>query len=247
VNGETPERIMDLIAGSVPGMGWELFDRALNRAPRDQYSDATVYYLKAMQSAEGNWKSPEGRRPPMNSGDMQTTALAIFALRNYAPERDRTETEATIGRAKTWLAQAHPDSTQDRAFRLMALAWADASPAMLEGAARTLVAGQFADGGWGQLPGMKPDAYATGQALYALNVGGRMSAADPTFQKGIRYLLRSQDSDGAWHVKTRSIWIQPYFDSGFPYEHDQWISAAGTAWASMALSVSIEEPEVSRK
>jgi hypothetical protein len=48
-------------------------------------------------------------------------------------------------------------------------------------------------------------------------------------------------------VKTRSIWIQPYFDSGFPYDQDQWISAAGTAWASMALSVSVEEPKVSRK
>jgi len=36
--------------------------------------------------------------------------------------------------------------------------------------------------------------------------------------------------------------VQPYFDSGFPYEHDQWISAAGTAWASMALSVTQESP-----
>jgi hypothetical protein len=30
---------------------------------------------------------------------------------------------------------------------------------------------------------------------------------------------------------------EPYFDSGFPYGEDQWISAAGTAWATMALSV----------
>jgi hypothetical protein len=26
-----------------------------------------------------------------------------------------------------------------------------------------------------------------------------------------------------------SIWIQPYFESGFPYGTDQWISAAGTS------------------
>jgi hypothetical protein len=37
-------------------------------------------------------------------------------------------------------------------------------------------------------------------------------------------------------VKTRSIWLQPYFESGFPYGRDQFISTAGTAWASMALA-----------
>jgi hypothetical protein len=30
--------------------------------------------------------------------------------------------------------------------------------------------------------------------------------------------------------------IQPYFESAFPYGHDQWISAAATNWAAMALT-----------
>jgi hypothetical protein len=34
--------------------------------------------------------------------------------------------------------------------------------------------------------------------------------------------------------------VQPYFESGFPYGHDQWISAAGTSWATMALSLAVE-------
>jgi hypothetical protein len=34
----------------------------------------------------------------------------------------------------------------------------------------------------------------------------------------------------------RAMKIQPYFESGFPYGHDQWISHAGTAWAVIALS-----------
>jgi hypothetical protein len=37
-------------------------------------------------------------------------------------------------------------------------------------------------------------------------------------------------------VKSRAMKIQPYFESGFPHGHDQWISQAGTAWAMMALS-----------
>ena len=34
----------------------------------------------------------------------------------------------------------------------------------------------------------------------------------------------------------RSPKLQPYFQSAFPYEHDQWMSAAATARAVMALA-----------
>jgi hypothetical protein len=36
--------------------------------------------------------------------------------------------------------------------------------------------------------------------------------------------------------------FQPYFDAGFPYGHDQWISAAGTSWATMALTLAARAP-----
>jgi hypothetical protein len=58
-------------------------------------------------------------------------------------------------------------------------------------------------------------------------------------------LLRTQREDGSWYVKSRAMKIQPYFQSGFPYDHDQWISASATAWASMALSFTeAEKPAV---
>jgi hypothetical protein len=66
-----------------------------------------------------------------------------------------------------------------------------------------------------------------------------MPVADPVYQRGVDYLLRSQAADGSWHVKSRSIWLQPYFESGFPHGQDQFISAAGTAWASMALAAAV--------
>lgn len=83
---------------------------------------------------------------------------------------------------------------------------------------------------------MTSDAYATGEALYALNEG-KMLHSNQVYQRGVKYLLRTQAADGMWHVGIRSIWLQPYFESGFPYGHDQWISAAGTSWAVIALSV----------
>ena len=55
------------------------------------------------------------------------------------------------------------------------------------------------------------------------------------YRQGIQYLLNTQLEDGSWYVRSRSIPFQPYFESGFPHGHDQWISAAATNWAAMAL------------
>jgi hypothetical protein len=40
----------------------------------------------------------------------------------------------------------------------------------------------------------------------------------------------------SWYVHSRVIPIQPYFDSEFPHGKDQFISAAATNWATMALT-----------
>jgi trehalose 6-phosphate phosphatase len=48
--------------------------------------------------------------------------------------------------------------------------------------------------------------------------------------------LRTQVDDGSWIVETRAVPIQAYFESGFPYGVNQWVSAAGTAWATRALA-----------
>jgi ankyrin repeat protein len=235
-----PERVMDLEAPSVTSIGWEMFDFGSNGVPRDEYMDATVRYIKEMQTPDGYWLAFESRRPPMNSGVFQTAALAIYSLKTYGPPVEKADTDKSIARAVAWLENATPATSQDRAFQLMALAWGNASQASITSSMKALAASQRADGGWAQMPTMGSDAYATGQALYALNAAGNLRVDDPVYAKGVKYLLRTQAADGSWHVKSRSIWVQPYFDSGFPYEHDQWISAAGTAWATMALSLTVE-------
>jgi N-acyl-D-amino-acid deacylase len=105
-------------------------------------------------------------------------------------------------------------------------------------AMRELLANQKPDGGWSDLPSMESTAYATGKSLVALRTAG-LPSSSAAYQRGVRWLLAHQDKDGSWYVKTRALGFQPMFDAGFPHGYDQFISAAGTNWAAMALTMSL--------
>ncbi|HKQ72823.1 MAG TPA: hypothetical protein VJ810_03780 [Blastocatellia bacterium] len=96
--------------------------------------------------------------------------------------------------------------------------------------------------GWGQHPTLESDAYATGQALVALHQACGLPVTHPAYQRGVNYLLAGQAADGSWLVLSRSFPVQKYFESGFPYGHNQWISAAASSWATMALILTVEAP-----
>jgi mono/diheme cytochrome c family protein len=99
-----------------------------------------------------------------------------------------------------------------------------------------LLSQQRKDGGWAQLPKLESDAYATGQALYALSRGVKHPTTSRDWQQGLRFLLGTQHDDGSWHVVSRAYPFQPTMDSGFPHGRDSWISAAGTSWAVLAMT-----------
>jgi squalene cyclase len=221
-------------------MGYEALSYVANNEPADEFTDSLVHYLKKMQQPEGYWDSGRGSRPPLNSDDFIVTALAAKTIKHYAREVDQADTARRLALTAAWLGKQNPVNTQERAFRLLGLAWSGGDKAAIAQAVKQLAASQRPDGGWSQLTTMRSDSYATGQALYALRQGGGMSANDKVHEKGVAYLLRTQAADGSWHVKTRALPVQPYFESGFPYGHDQWISAAGTSWASMALALAVE-------
>jgi ankyrin repeat protein len=247
MNGGTAARTMDFNVIGVASIAWQLFDKGMNGSAADEYTDAIVRYLVAMQTPAGNWHAPQGRRPPMNAGEYQAAALAIYAMRQYAPAGMRGDAARAVARAAAWLERQEPANTQDRAFQLLGLHWAGAGQAAIQRAGKALAAMQGESGGWSQLPTMPADAYATGQAVYALQEAARLSPAAAAVARGVRWLRETQRGDGSWHVPTRSIWFQPYFESGFPYGHDQWISAAGTAWATMALALTHEPQRMTKR
>ena len=234
----TTERLIEYSTNPVGSSGYELFAYASAGRPTDARIEAQVYFIKSMQQPDGYWRTV-GNRPPLTFDDFTTTAYAIYALNAYTPKAQMEDKDVRIARARSWLQEAKPVITQERSFHLLGLAWAKSGQDAMDKAVRGLVAMQQKNGGWSQLPAMPADAYATGMALFAMHEGG-VPASHPAYQKGLRYLLETQAADGTWHVKTRALPVQPYFESGYPYGHDQWISAAGAAYATMAIAAAVE-------
>ncbi len=221
--------------GSSDMVDYALCDMAAAGSGSDRITDAMIHNIAALQTKQGNWHSGAVARPPMEDGDFARTAFSIRTLRVFGIPARQAEFSDRIGNAAKWLKNAVPVSTEDRTMQLLGLKWAGADAATLSGLRMRLVAMQRADGGWAQTSYLASDAYATGQVLYALHEAG-VPASDPAYSRGVEFLTRTQLADGSWHVKSRAPKFQPYFQSGFPHDHDQWISAAATAWATIGLA-----------
>jgi len=206
----------------------------------DAATDAMAMYLIRQQFADGHFRIL-AHRPPIESSDIEVTAATMRALQLYAPKVDRQRYTDAIARAAKWLEQATATTTEDRAFQVLGLSWAGAARATIQTAARSLIATQRPDGGWAQTPHLGSDAYATGQAIYALTESNAASSSDPAIARATQFLLTTQQADGSWFVQSRAIALQPLFESGFPHGRNQWISAAATNWAALALANTIKK------
>ncbi len=139
---------------------------------------------------------------------------------------------------------APAQTTEEKTFRLLGLRWSGmtADDASVKEAVKALLSDQGPDGGWAQIPSRQADAYATGQALVALQEGG-LTTDSAAYRRGVDFLLQSQEEDGSWHVRSRAIPFQGYIKTGFPHGKDQFISATGTGWAATALALSMPAPK----
>jgi ankyrin repeat protein len=213
-----------------------LVSLAMQKYPADSLMDADVHSLMAAQREDGSWQGVD-RRPPLQYSPVSDTAYAARAIQQYALPGRRKETEDRVARARAWLLGVMPKHNEERVMQLLGLVWTGADQSALRMRGQQLLTQQQPDGGWAQRAGFPSDAYATGQALYALHEAAVISVASAAYQRGVKYLLDTQFEDGSWHVISRAVKFQPYFESGFPHGHDQWISSAGTAWAAMALAL----------
>jgi ankyrin repeat protein len=215
--------------------GYQLLGLSSEGVPPSAMTDGQVHHLVTIQSADGRWMN-NVPRPPLMSNDVTATALSIHAITSYGWRGRKEEFAASIEHARRWLWTVPAHTNEEAVFQLLGLRWAGESTEMMTCLVGSLRQGQRTDGGWAQLPTLESDAYATGQALYALAQFLKDPLADPAWRRGLRFLLESQEDDGTWHVARRAFPFQPTMNSGFPHHRDSWISAAATSWAVLALT-----------
>ena len=163
----------------------------------DAATDAMIYYLKGLQMPDGRWRLRE--RSPIESSDIEVTALAMRSLQLYAPPAWRKSTTQAVARRRRWLATAAARTTEDRAFQLFGLVWASGDRAVITERAQELAARAEARRRLGPIAasGMASDGYATGQAMTALRASG-VAVGDDAYARGVRYLVSTQLADGSW-------------------------------------------------
>jgi N-acyl-D-amino-acid deacylase len=215
---------------------------ALNgaRHPADETTKALIEFLLLRQKADGSWPAL-ANRPPTEGSALTNAALALYALRAYAPAKEakdsdelRERIDKAIHKGRDWLLEGKPATTEDQVGRLRGLVWAGAEKEAIETARAALVKEQREDGSWAQLADLSGDAYATGTVLMALRCAGLLTT-DPAYEHGVQYLVKTQKLDGSWIVQTRSRPVQVFFDNGDPGDKSQFISFAATGWATLAL------------
>ena len=201
----------------------------------DFNTDIAVDCIMGQAKPDGSFLTESGRAP-LETGEAHLVTLDVRAIQLYAAPAKKKKADEIIARSKQWLEKLNTNNQQELAFQLLGLQWCGSNKELKMKIADKLISMQNADGGWSQLPTMKSDAYATGQTLYALYESGLLKPKNDTYQKGLEYLLKTQDESGAWIVVTRVYPIQPFVSSQFPpYDENQFISATASNWATLAL------------
>lgn len=228
-----------VIGGTVATMSYGLIGLAAEGQPRTELLELVSAALARLQYPDGHWFSRDVRHP-LGSSPAKYTALTIRALRAYTPPGLETEFAERLGRAVSYLEKSNENDNQSLSFRILGLQWANANLPLRQKLGAELKKRQLRDGGWAQQREMSADAYATGQAVWALHEGLGLGAGDSAYARGAAWLRSSQKADGSWHVKSRGYGFQPYRETGFPHGHDQWLSAAATGFAVLALAPMLE-------
>jgi len=226
--------------GQADTAGYALWALAATGYADDEITAAVAEYLLQRHSDRDHWQH-SSNRPPSEAGPFTTTYVALYGLQAFGTAEQQARIAARNEQVRAWLLKTSAKDTEDRVFRLLALAATDAPHEQTQAAAKELLDKQQASGGWAQLDSGEPesateaDAYATGSALVALHQAGGLATTDAAYRRGLAWLLKTQQDDGSWHVVSRSKPFQTYFESGFPHGKDQFISCAASAWATWAM------------
>jgi hypothetical protein len=200
-------------------------------------------HLIRHQETEGNWAwslaPAKNRPPPFMESDEVVTLLTTLALGPHVPpdKNEKSEARDSQKRAAAWLAKTtRSDTTQAAALRLLVNVRTRKSVASLLPEIGRFLERQNKDGSWSQEKGLPGDAYATGQALYALSLAG-VPRDQLVVRRGVAFLLANQKEDGSWPMTPRAHPGEKPFTNPSP------IIYIGSAWATLGLLRSLPNAE----
>jgi len=203
-------------------------------AKPDAISQAGMKHLlktvKSEQTENGSWSAwPETRPPIFGSSDETLTALAILAVLPQAATGDDSA-KAVRDKGIKWLTETKTDDDpQSIAMRLVLWRRLGRPSEEWQPLVRRIKERQNADGGWSQTKNMASDAWATGQALYALALAG-MKPPELVITRAHAFLIKTQRDDGSWPMISR-----PVKPGGAGSQSSIPITGAGSAWAVLGL------------
>lgn len=202
-------------------------------APDDAVRKSHAHMLETLrfeQTPSGSWTSwPDSRLPILGHSDPGATALAAIALASALKE-DAASQQSRESAAK-WLETTEIDGELQSLAMQLALAVKLQSPTeRIESLCKALIARQSPDGGWSQTKEMSSDAWATGQAIYALSATG-LEPHRESIAKGKQFLIKTQREDGSWPMVSR-----PSKPGEAGAENLVPITGAGSAWGVMGLA-----------
>ncbi|HVC92250.1 MAG TPA: prenyltransferase/squalene oxidase repeat-containing protein [Pirellulales bacterium] len=194
--------------------------------------------VEAEQTENGSWSTwPETRPPIFGNSDESLTALATLAFLPAAASGD-VEAKAALDKGVKWLAETPTDDDpQSIALRLVLWSKLGRPAYEWEPLVGRIKARQNADGGWSQTNDLASDAWATGQALYALAHAGTKSN-DAAIARGRAFLIETQREEGSWPMTSR-----PTVPGGNGSTSLIPITGAGSAWAVLGLVRSTDQAE----
>ena len=186
--------------------------------------------VKEDQTDDGSWMTwPETRSPILGGNDDSNTALALLSLLPAAVRGDEAAIAAR-DQGVAWLAARPVDEdAQSVALRLILWQRLERPAEEWRPLVERILKRQNDDGGWSQTADMASDAWATGQALYALAHAG-IKSDDPAVARARAFLAATQNKDGSWTMTSRPSKMG---DTGA--KNLVPITGGGSAWAVLGL------------
>jgi hypothetical protein len=172
-------------------------------------------WLLTQQQSDGPWRMDRTTggpavgvfdgttgEPPVDQGDPGDTAYASWAIFTANSITAKSQYADALTRAAKWFRQTSFVTTQDVSLTLVGMkaGGLSATDADRQRVRALLKSQQHPDGGWGETDKLGSNAYATGQALYALRLSGE-GVEQPDFRQGIIWLLDHQQADGSWRLE----------------------------------------------